>query len=130
MADLLLESGGFGLIALDLADLPTQTARRIPLTTWFRFRRAVEHTPTVLLAVERQSIAGSCSSLLIKLGLRKLSASENRAGELQEDSQIAPTHAQLLTGLEITAELVRSRLERKPVRSAEITFTSKTAWAG
>jgi hypothetical protein len=42
----------------------------------------------------------------------------------------APTHAQLLTGLEITAELVRSRLDRKPVRSAEITFASKTAWAG
>src|SRR5580704_11312298 len=66
--DLLLESGGFGLITLDLGDLPPQAARRIPLTTWFRFRRAVEHTPSVLLAVERQSIAGSCSSLLIKLG--------------------------------------------------------------
>jgi len=39
--DLLLESGGFGLIILDLGDMPTQTARRIPLTTWFRFRRAV-----------------------------------------------------------------------------------------
>jgi hypothetical protein len=81
--------------------------------------------------VERQSIAGSCSSLLIKLGLRKLTLSENRVRELQEDSQIpVPTHARLLTGLEITAELVRSRLERKPVRSAEITFASKTAWAG
>ena len=70
--DLLLESGGFGMIALDLGDLPPQTARRIPLATWFRFRRAVEPTPTVLLAVERQSIAGSCSSLLIKLGSMKL----------------------------------------------------------
>jgi len=58
------------MIALDLGDLPPQTARRIPLTTWFRFRRAVEHTSTVLLAVERQSIAGSCSSLLIKLDLK------------------------------------------------------------
>src|ERR1022692_4361360 len=57
--DLLLESGGFGLIALDLGDLPQQAARHIPLTTWFRFRRAVEHTSTVLLAIERQSIAGS-----------------------------------------------------------------------
>src|SRR5712671_5095057 len=36
-ADLLLESGGFGLIALDLGDLQPQTARHIPLTTWFRF---------------------------------------------------------------------------------------------
>ncbi|MGA9542454.1 MAG: hypothetical protein WBQ85_02730 [Candidatus Sulfotelmatobacter sp.] len=121
--DLLLESGGFGLIALDLGDLPPQAARRIPLTTWFRFRRAVEHTPTVLLAVERQSIAGSCSSLLVKL--------EDRADKPIADSQFqTPSHAQLLTGLEITAELVRSRLDRKPVRSAEITFASKTAWAG
>ncbi len=66
--DLLLESGGFGLIVLDLADLPPQSARRIPLTTWFRFRRAVEHKPTILLAIEQQPIAGSCSSLLLQLG--------------------------------------------------------------
>jgi len=123
-ADLLLESGGFGLIALDLGDLPPQTARHIPLTTWFRFRRAVEHTPTVLLAVERQSIAGSCSSLLIKLG------SQGHRIKQPVNSQLAPTHAQLLTELEITAEIVRSRMERKPVRSAETTFASKTAWAG
>ncbi|MFY9947105.1 MAG: hypothetical protein WA261_05245 [Candidatus Sulfotelmatobacter sp.] len=123
VTDLLLESGGFGLIALDLGDLPSQTARRIPLATWFRFRRAVEHTFTVLLAVERQSIAGSCSSLLIKLAALKLAASENLGNEV-------PTHTQLLTNVEITAELVRSRMERKPARSAEITFTSKTAWAG
>ena len=123
VTDLLLESGGFGLIALDLGDLPSQTARRIPLATWFRFRRAVEHTFTVLLAIERQSIAGSCSSLLIKLGAQKLGASENLGNEVL-------THTQLLTNVEIIAELVRSRMERKPVRSAEITFISKTAWAG
>jgi recombination protein RecA len=123
-ADLLLESGGFGLIALDLGDLPPQTARHIPLTTWFRFRRAVEHTPTVLLSIERQSIAGSCSSLLIKLGQGQ------RIKESTNSQFSVLTHAKLLTELEITAELVRSRLERKPVRSAEITFASKTAWAG
>jgi recombination protein RecA len=129
VADLLLESGGFGMIALDLGDLPPQVARRIPLTTWFRFRRAVEHTSTVLLAVERQSIAGSCSSLLIKLGLIKLGLTKLGMSERLIRADV-PTHAQLLTGVEITAELARSRLDRKPVRSAEITFASKTAWAG
>lgn len=124
-ADLLLESGGFGLIALDLGDLPPQTARRIPLTTWFRFRRAVEHTSTVLLAIERQSIAGSCSSLLIQLGAKGYWIKQP-----MDSPSPAPTHAQLLTELEITAEIVRSRLDRKPARSAEITFASKTAWAG
>ena len=126
--DLLLESGGFGMIVLDLGDLPPQTARRIPLATWFRFRRAVEPTSTVLLAVERQSIAGSCSSLLIKLGLIKLGSM--KLGTSENQASPPPTHAQLLTEMEITAELVRSRMDRKPVRSAEITFASKTGWAG
>jgi recombination protein RecA len=139
VTDLLLESGGFGMIALDVGDLPPQTARRIPLATWFRFRRAVEHTPTILLAIERQSIAGSCSSLLIKLKSLKLPQESTSllAGFARRGSSnhfanfpSQPTHAQLLTQLEISAELVRSRLERKPVRSAEIAFDSRTAWAG
>ena len=82
--DLLLESGGFGLIMLDLADLPPQSARRIPLTTWFRFRRAVEHKPTILLAIEQQPIAGSCSSLLLQLGPRR------REREVQPRSGVKP----------------------------------------
>jgi len=122
--DLLLESGGFGLIALDLGDLPPQSARRIPLTTWFRFRRAVEYKPTILLVVEEQPIAGSCSSLLLKLAVLSF-----RFSVLSAQNALAkPSHAQLLTGLEITAELVRSRLQRKPVRSASLAFISKTAW--
>ena len=116
--DLLLESGGFGLIILDLADLPPQAARRIPLTTWFRFRRAVEHKPTVLLAIEQQPIAGSCSSLLLQLG----------ALSTQSVLSSKPSHSQLLSTVEIHAELIRSRLERKPAQS--ITFETKTAWAG
>jgi recombination protein RecA len=122
--DLLLESGGFGLIVLDLGDLPPQSARRIPLTTWFRFRRAVEYKPTILLVLEEQPIAGSCSSLLLKLSVLSSRFSVLSA----QNASAKPSHAQLLTGLEITAELVRSRLERKPVRSASVAFTSKTAW--
>jgi len=49
-------------------DLPQLAARHIPLTTWFRFRRAIEHTSTILLALEQHPIAGSCSSLLLQLG--------------------------------------------------------------
>jgi hypothetical protein len=117
--DLLLESGGFGLIILDLADISPQSARRIPLTTWFRFRRAVEHKSTILLAIEQQPIAGSCSSLLLQLGEQKIP---------KQESNSRPSHAQMFSGLQISAELIRSRLDRKPSQS--ITFESKTAWAG
>src|SRR6195256_884215 len=67
VTDLLLQSNGFGMIALDLGDVPVPSARRLPLASWFRFRRAIEHTPTVLLVLEQQPIAGSCSSMLVKV---------------------------------------------------------------
>jgi recombination protein RecA len=158
--DLLLESGGFGLVVLDLSDLSPQQARRIPLTTWFRFRRAVENTSTVLLAIEQHPIAGSCSSLQLQLaspaeanpdeiaaerhknaahGASRGSEAEKHEApqgrkKLYAAAQTAPdfpycAHAQLLTGLEITAELMRSRLDRKPARSTAA-FASKTAWTG
>ena len=66
-ADLLLEGGGCGVVALDLGDTPVRAARRISLTSWFRLRRAVEHTPTVLIAVARQSNAKTCASLTLEL---------------------------------------------------------------
>jgi len=128
--DLLLESGGFGLVVLDLSDLSPQQARRIPLTTWFRFRRAVENTSTVLLAIEQQPIAGSCSSLQLQLAAMNGPMNGWTNNQFAADSLFPhPAHAQLLAGLEITAELMRSRLERKPARSTAA-FASKTAWAG
>jgi recombination protein RecA len=125
--DLLLESGGFGLIILDLADVPHPGARRIPLTTWFRFRRAVEHKPTILLAIEQKPIAGSCSSLLLQLGVvsSRLSVFSSN---LTATRDLKPSHAQLFVELKIHAELIRSRLDRKPARS--VAFETKTAWAG
>lgn len=65
-ADLLIQGGGFGLVAMDLGDTPPQTARRISLTSWFRLRRAVENTPTVLVTVAQQSNAKTCASLMLE----------------------------------------------------------------
>jgi hypothetical protein len=36
------------------------------MTSWFRLRRAIEHTPTVLVTVARQSNAKTCASLMIE----------------------------------------------------------------
>jgi recombination protein RecA len=65
-ADLLIQGGGFGVVAMDLGDTPLYSARRISLTSWFRLRRAVEHTPTVLVSVSRQSNAKTCASLTLE----------------------------------------------------------------
>jgi len=65
-ADLLIQGGGFGLVALDLGDMPAAAARRISMVSWFRLRRAVEYTPTVLISLARQSNAKTCASLMLE----------------------------------------------------------------
>jgi hypothetical protein len=59
--------GGFGMIAVDLADIDPRTVRSVPLNAWFRFRRAVEDTPSILLLVEQESNAKTCASLVLRL---------------------------------------------------------------
>jgi len=65
--ELLLQGGGFGLVAVDLGDVPPQWARRVPLAFWFRFRRAVENTPTVLVVLDQAPCAKTCASLVLRL---------------------------------------------------------------
>ncbi len=130
--DLLLQGGGFGLVVVDLGDVPAQAARRVPLTSWFRFRRAVENTRTALMVVEQEPYAKTCASVVCKLSAlssqlsARLQATGSRLQEMQQ-----PAHARILAGLEISAEMVRSAAQgKKPVRSAGARWESRTAWAG
>ena len=130
VTDLLLQSSGFGLVVIDLGNVPLRAARRIPLTSWFRFRRAVEKTPTVLLVIEQRPIAGSCSSLLLSLESKSQVASRSTgestpALSTQEE---APSHAQLLGGFRIHAEILRLQWKRKPPQSVKTAFETKAAW--
>jgi recombination protein RecA len=70
-ADLLIQAGGFGVVALDLAEATPAALNRIPSTAWFRFRRALDSTPTILTVLADHPLAKSCSSLTIKMPPRK-----------------------------------------------------------
>jgi recombination protein RecA len=65
--DLVIQSGGFGVVALDLANAAESGLNRIPATTWFRWRRSVEATPTVLAVVARRAVTKSCSAVLVEM---------------------------------------------------------------
>jgi hypothetical protein len=65
--DLLLQSGGFGLVVLNLADVAAKYTRRIITSWWFRFRRVIENTPTVLVVVTPVSCTRSCASLVLEV---------------------------------------------------------------
>jgi hypothetical protein len=70
-ADLLIHAGGFGVVALDLTEATPAALNRIPPTAWFRFRRAVESTPTILTVIADRPLAKSCSCMTVKMPPRR-----------------------------------------------------------
>lgn len=48
-ADLLLHAGGFGVVLLDICEANPWILNHIPLSYWYRFQRAIENTPTILV---------------------------------------------------------------------------------
>ncbi len=65
--DLLLQGGGFGLVLLDLGDVPAKSAKRIISSWWYRFRRTLEATPTALVVIAEESCVRSCAALALEL---------------------------------------------------------------
>jgi recombination protein RecA len=136
--DLLLQGGGFGLIALDLSIVSPKTVRYVPLNVWFRFRRAVENTPTILLLLDQESNAGSCASLVLRMGSE---SSRWSAPQTQHAPSSPNSCARLLDGSQFHAELVRSRLKsaagghkfqsfaRVAEANAVANFRTKTKWS-
>jgi recA bacterial DNA recombination protein len=128
VTDLLLQSGGFGMVAIDFGDVPFAAVRRIPLTSWFRFQRAVENTSTVLFVIAETPCARTCASLLLKVQSSVFSLQSS--AETCSPLAARPAHAELLDGLQIEGELLRSRLERKPSRSVTTEFASSALRTG
>jgi hypothetical protein len=78
--DLLLQGGGFGLVALDLGDVQATEARRIISSWWYRFRRVVENTPTALLVLAQDSCVRACASLILSLESKEFIWSKIKIG--------------------------------------------------
>jgi recombination protein RecA len=132
-ADLVIQGGGFGFIALDLSDVAPETVRHVPLNAWFRFRRAVEDTSTVLLVLEQESNAKTCASLVLRMsmkgakwsGARESNANDKTAGikttEISRHSRGSLAqevlakgclaHARLLDGSDVQAEMLHTRMQ-------------------
>ena len=96
---LVLDAGGFGVVALDLADVPERTIRQIPMTTWMRLSRLLEDSETVGLLLGPEPIARSAEGQTVVL------QSSSIAGRW------SGTHDRnrLLQGLECQVRVIRAR---------------------
>ncbi len=99
-ADALLHAGGFGAVVLDLCRMSRRDWQRVPLSYWYRFRRAVEPTPTILAVLASARQGHACASL--QLELRRSAAAWSGAPGFE-----------LFRGIEIAVA------PRKPIRNAE-----------
>jgi hypothetical protein len=66
-ADLLLHSGGLGVVVIDFCGAAARDLARVPASYWFRFRRAVEASQTICVALADRPVAKSCSTLLVRM---------------------------------------------------------------
>ena len=106
ITDLLLHGSGWGVVVFDLGGISWVDARRINLSMWFRFRRAVENTPTILLLLGEESCAKSCASLVLRC--RRTADQWSRAAAGRE------TGASTFEGFAVQGEVTRSRVLSQP----------------
>jgi len=66
--DLIVRAGGFGVAAIDLADVPARSLQALPFTTWRRLAHANEGQSTVCLLVGRVAIGRSARGASVELG--------------------------------------------------------------
>ena len=118
--DLLLHSGGWGVVVLDFGDVSWTDTRRIDLSTWFRFRRAVENTPTILLLLGEESCAKSCASLVLRC--------QRKAQNWRRAVSSAASGPSRFEGFEVQGQVIRSRTQSQHADSAR--WQARTLCAG
>ena len=106
--NLVLQSGGFGVAAIDLADAPSSALSRLPFTTWMRVQRTIEGSETACLIVGPHPIARSAGGVTLSLG-----GASRWAGDTDRSRRIA--------GLDVTVRVVspRRRVEGEVAVAAE-----------
>ena len=120
VTDLLLHAGGWGMVVFDLGNISWADAQRIELSAWFRFRRAIEDTPTILLLLGEDSFAKSCSSVVLRC--KRKSESWSSASAPGQTSQL-PT----LQGFAMEGQILSSRIGLPPMGSAQ--WMARNLWS-
>jgi recombination protein RecA len=114
--NLVLQAGGFGVVALDLADVPMVALRRLPFTTWLRLQRVVEGSDTACVLTTPEPLARSAGGLTLSLeGRARWEGSSDRSRRIG--------------GADLSARVVspRRRIDGKVMLNAQCPMTNGKA---
>jgi recombination protein RecA len=99
--NLILQSGGFGIVVLDLADARPPLLRQFPATTWMRLARVIEGGQTVALVVAPEHLARSPGGVTIALARPASDASGRWLGD--------GDRGRLLRGVDVWPRVIAAR---------------------
>ena len=68
--NLVLQAGGFGIVAIDLIEASPASLRQIPFTTWLRVQRVIEGSDTACVLLTPVPLARSAGGLTVSLAGR------------------------------------------------------------
>ena len=102
--DLIVRAGGFGVAALDLAEVPSRVLSALPFTTWLRLAHANEGQRTVCLLMADGPVGRSARGASIQLD-----ASHQWTGASRQSRRLA--------GFEVRARIVQARqgVDHEPI---------------
>jgi recombination protein RecA len=118
VADILIQNGGFGVIALDLGNVEEKLLRKIPLTSWFRFARVMEKSLTALVILLTHPAAQSCAALTLHFD----------AATAEWSGTETVSHSRLISSVKFNLEVGRTRT-KKPVQRERSYFAARPQWA-
>lgn len=99
-AALVLSAGGFGLLVVDVAGVPSWAMRELPPATWLRLHRMVEGRDTVCLVMADEPVTRSAGGVSLRAHVPP-GGSGCWRGQ-------AP-HARLLEGIDLRLSITRAR---------------------
>jgi recombination protein RecA len=100
--NLVLQAGGFGIVALDLADVRPRELRQFPHTTWMRLARVIEGGQTVALLMAREHLARSPGGVTLALDPQAARSAGRWTGSSER--------SRLLRGIDIEPRVIAARL--------------------
>jgi RecA DNA recombination protein len=101
---LVLQAGTFGLVVLDLAEVPPSAVRQLPFTTWLRLQRSVEGSQTACVLMGAEPMARSSAGLTVKL-----QRAQGQGPQARGSCDGVRFSSRLFEGLDIEGRVVRAR---------------------
>jgi hypothetical protein len=102
--NLVLQAGGFGVVVLDLGEVPGAAARRLPFTTWLRLERVLEGSKTACVLVGTETLARSAGGVTLLLERAGAPGASGAGTWLYRGSK-----PRLFLGLDVDVRTIRAR---------------------